>query len=88
MACLASLLALLVYPTTQKIQRKLLVAAEIANAWSAVEVFVLSIVAALFQISTFASFIWEHMVLDELSQIPFCVLLLGERFQFSIGTFV
>jgi hypothetical protein len=38
-------------------QRALLVAAEIANAWSAVEVFVLSIVAALFQISTFASFI-------------------------------
>jgi len=56
-ACLILLMVLLLYPTTPKIQHRLLVAAEIANAWSAVEVFVLSIVAALFQISTFASFI-------------------------------
>jgi hypothetical protein len=48
---------LLMHPMTLQRQRSLLVAAEIANAWSAVEVFVLSIVAALLQISTFASFI-------------------------------
>ena len=56
-SCLFFLIALLLYPMTLSKQRSLLVAAEIANAWSAVEVFVLSIVAALFQISTFASFI-------------------------------
>jgi hypothetical protein len=56
-ACLTLLMVLLLYPATPQIQKRLLVAAEIANAWSAVEVFVLSIVAALFQISTFASFI-------------------------------
>ncbi len=55
--CLTILLILLLYPTTPLIQQRLLVTAEISNAWSAVEVFVLSIVAALFQISTFASFI-------------------------------
>jgi hypothetical protein len=34
--------------------------AEIANAWSAVEVFALSIVASLVEISTFASFMIGH----------------------------
>jgi hypothetical protein len=56
-SCLIFLMILLMYPMTLQRQRSLLVAAEIANAWSAVEVFVLSIVAALLQISTFASFI-------------------------------
>lgn len=56
-ACLLLLLLLLLVPVTIQVQKNLIVAAEIANAWSAVEVFVLSIVAALFQLSTFASFI-------------------------------
>jgi hypothetical protein len=56
-SCLLLLILLLVCPMTLSAQRSVLVAAEIANAWSAIEVFVLSIIAALFQISTFASFI-------------------------------
>lgn len=54
--CLILIFALMLAPLTLKWQRHLLVAAEIANSWSAVEVFLLSILAALFQISTFASF--------------------------------
>eukprot|EP00536_Pseudo-nitzschia_multiseries_P008117 jgi/Psemu1/325071/estExt_fgenesh1_pg.C_2000022 len=54
--CLALLLCLITLPLTLKWQRKLLLAAEIARSWSGVEVFLLSILAALFQISTFASF--------------------------------
>jgi hypothetical protein len=54
--CLLLILVLMVMPLTLKWQQYLLVAAEIANSWSAVEVFLLSIIAALFQISTFASF--------------------------------
>lgn len=57
MACLLGLTVLFVCPMPLRMQRSLLVLSEIANAWSAVEVFVLSICAALLQISTFASFI-------------------------------
>ena len=55
--CLFFLLVLFVYPLDLKQQFMLLTCAEIANAWSAVEVFCLSIVAAVLEISTFASFI-------------------------------
>ena len=54
--CLMLLIILLIYPLPLKKQRQLLIYAEIANAWSGTEVFLLSIVAALLQISTFASF--------------------------------
>jgi hypothetical protein len=54
--CLFVLLILMVWPMALKHQRRFLVVAEIANAWSAIEVFLLSIVAALLQISSFASF--------------------------------
>ncbi|CAJ1952829.1 unnamed protein product [Cylindrotheca closterium] len=53
---LGCLVVLLLKPLPHAKQRSLLVAAEIANAWSAIEVFVLSIITALMQISTFASF--------------------------------
>jgi hypothetical protein len=56
-ACLLCLTLLFICPMSLSRQKSLLVVAEIANAWSAVEVFVLSICAALLQISTFASFI-------------------------------
>jgi hypothetical protein len=55
--CLLLLMTLLVVPVPLQVQQNLVVAAEIAHAWSALEVLVLSIVAALFQLSTFASFI-------------------------------
>lgn len=44
-------------PMTLRRQLMLISFAEVANAWSSVEVFALSIVAALLEISTFASFI-------------------------------
>lgn len=59
-ATLFLLFVILVHPLTLQRQSQLLTLAEIANAWSAIEVFVLSIIAALFEISTFASFIIGH----------------------------
>jgi hypothetical protein len=54
--CLTLLIILMVCPLTIRWQRALLVTAEIANAWGAIEVFLLSVLAAVLQISTFASF--------------------------------
>jgi len=54
--CLMILILLMIIPMTLKWQRCCMVAAEIARSWSAIEVFLLSILAALLQISTFASF--------------------------------
>lgn len=55
--CLLLLLGLISIPMKIKDQKVLLAATEVANSWSAIEVFALSIVAALFQLSVFASFI-------------------------------
>ncbi|KAL3923129.1 MAG: hypothetical protein SGILL_001832 [Bacillariaceae sp.] len=55
--CLTSLLLLLVWPLASKRQKCLLVIVEMTNAWSAIEVFLLSIVAAVLQISAFAEFL-------------------------------
>jgi len=54
--CLTFIMILLFVPMQLKWQRYFLVAVEITRSWTAIEVFLLSIVAALFQISTFASF--------------------------------
>jgi Paraquat-inducible protein A len=51
------LLVILVVPLPAQRQWPLLTVAEIASAWSAIEVFGLSIIAAMFEISTFANFI-------------------------------
>ena len=59
-ACVLLLIILQVKPLTLPVQHTVLVVAEICNAWGAVEVFVLSIVAALFQISTFSDFLIGH----------------------------
>lgn len=59
-AALFFLLIILLAPLTLQQQFLILTLAEIANAWSAIEVFVLSVIAAVFQISTFASFIIGH----------------------------
>jgi hypothetical protein len=58
--CLFCLSILIIFPMPLKRQLFLLTLAEISNAWSAVEVFAISIVAALLEISTFASFIIGH----------------------------
>lgn len=56
-AALLALLVLVLVPTIPRYQARILVFAEVANAWSAIEVFVVSIVAAVFQVSQFARFI-------------------------------
>jgi hypothetical protein len=58
--CLAALGLLFLMPMTLPCQQRMMAVAEIANAWSAVEVFALSIIASLFEISTFASFLVGH----------------------------
>jgi hypothetical protein len=55
--CLLFLVFLLLWPMTVSRQLTFITLAEITNAWSAVEVFVLSILAALLEISKFAAFI-------------------------------
>ena len=55
--CLLALLVLLFLPMTLVHQRIIMAIAEVANAWSAIEVFALSIIVAQFEISTFANFI-------------------------------
>ena len=55
--CLVALFVLAFVPLSVGAQKQALVVAEVANAWSAVEIFVLSVLVALFEISTFAGFI-------------------------------
>jgi len=58
---LCLLLALWLIPMTLRTQATGLALGEIANAWSAVDVFIFSIFAALLQISKFAAFIVEGL---------------------------
>lgn len=57
LALIAASLVLWVVPLKLKMQQKLFLAAEIFNAWSALDVFVVSIIAALLEIQQFAAFI-------------------------------
>jgi len=50
-------LTLWLIPLTRKIQRRIYVVTEILNAWSAIDVFVVSVIASLLEISQFAQFI-------------------------------
>jgi Paraquat-inducible protein A len=68
MSCLLSLIFLLVVPLSYPQQEHFITFAEIANAWSAIEVFVLSILAALLELPTFAAFIVGHKC-DIINQI-------------------
>eukprot|EP01114_Cavostelium_apophysatum_P012565 TRINITY_DN2842_c0_g1_i1.p1 TRINITY_DN2842_c0_g1~~TRINITY_DN2842_c0_g1_i1.p1 ORF type:complete len:1131 (+),score=314.29 TRINITY_DN2842_c0_g1_i1:215-3607(+) len=54
---LTSLLILWLIPLTKRAQRRFFVVTEIFNAWSAIEVFVIAIIAAVLQIEKFAQFI-------------------------------
>lgn len=55
--CLIVMLIMFLVPLSIKAQSRFFVLAEITNAWSAMEVFVLSVVAALLEIQQFAAFI-------------------------------
>ncbi|GAX11649.1 hypothetical protein FisN_7Lh008 [Fistulifera solaris] len=73
-ATLLFLATFIAVPMTTHGQLALITLAEIANAWSAVEVFALSIVAALLQISTFSTFMIGnrcdllHKILEDQSE--------------------
>ena len=56
-SCLVALIVLFLLPMTLAWQKRIMALAEICNAWGAVEVFALSIIASLVELSTFASFI-------------------------------
>jgi hypothetical protein len=56
-ACLNVTLVLMVWPMALTTQRQVLMVADVLNAWSAIEVFLLSIVAAVLQIPQFAAFL-------------------------------
>ena len=82
-ASLFVLLALFCIPMTLSKQRTVFIIAEITNAWSATEVFLLSILAALWQLSEFAKFIvgdkcdlldkiLKEYFTDELGENTFC----------------
>ena len=57
LAFLTALLVLWVTPLTLRVQKFCVVITEVLNAWNALDVFVISIVAALLEIQQFASFI-------------------------------
>jgi len=54
---LVLLLVLWLAPLTARVQKKLYLLAEVLNAWSGLDVFVLSLLAALLEINRFAQFI-------------------------------
>jgi hypothetical protein len=85
-ACLLALSVLLVVPMTISQQELWLTAAEVANAWSAIEVFALSIIAALFEISTFASFIVGDKcdIVNQILEDKFDDLLQGDDICYSV----
>jgi len=88
--CLLLLLVLLLIPMKREDQKTWLAATEVANSWSAIEVFALSIVVALFQLSTFASFIVGDKC-DAINQIiadQFDEELNGDDTCFSIHAYV
>jgi uncharacterized paraquat-inducible protein A len=68
LSCLLSLLFLMVVPLSRSQQELYISFAEIANAWSAIEVFVLSILVALVELPTFAAFVVGHKC-DMINQI-------------------
>jgi len=53
---LGTLLVLWMCPLTAKAQRGIFIAAEVMNAWSALDVFVIAIIAALLEVRQFAAF--------------------------------
>jgi len=89
-SCLLALVVVLVFPLTLVHQQRLMVLAEVTNAWSAIEVFALSMVAALFQISTFASFIIGDKcdVINLLLRDNFRDLIAGDDVCFSVDASV
>jgi len=55
-ACIIIVNIIFFFPMTLKVQNRFFVLAEICNAWSAIEVFLLSVFASMLELSQFASF--------------------------------
>eukprot|EP00301_Raphidiophrys_heterophryoidea_P001274 c10620_g1_i1.p1 GENE.c10620_g1_i1~~c10620_g1_i1.p1 ORF type:complete len:1568 (-),score=387.24 c10620_g1_i1:170-4435(-) len=74
-AHLTTILVLWVWPLTVSVQRVFFIAAEVLNAWASLEVFVVSIIASILEISQFANFIvgdkcdQVNVLLKEVSEI-------------------
>jgi len=61
MVCLLSMFVLFFIPMKLRRQQKVFMIAEVANAWSAIEVFVIAIIASLIEISPFSeSMVGKH----------------------------
>jgi hypothetical protein len=86
-ACLMVLCSCMIIPMTRSQQEFWLSAAEVANAWSSIEVFALSIIAALFEITTFASFIVGEKcdVINQILEDQFDSLLNGDDKCYSVN---
>ena len=66
LVCLCSMLVLFVVPMRMRRQQQVFVLAEVTNAWSAIEVFVISILASLAEIGPFSrSMVEQHCTLIE-----------------------
>jgi len=88
--CLILLLVLLLIPMKRKTQKILLTATEVANAWGGIEVFALSIIVALFELSTFASFIvgTKCDIVNQIIADQFSILVHGENTCFSVSAHI
>ena len=86
-ACLLNVTILFFVPMTLKKQQIVFMLAEIANAWSAVEVFLLSILASMLELSQFAAFmVGDHC--DFMKAPFFQDLFQGENTCFSVKSSV
>jgi len=64
LVCLTLLFTLFIIPMRLKRQQQIFILAEIANAWSAIEVFVIAVLASLVEIGPFsASMVEQHCIL-------------------------
>lgn len=85
--CILTILILFYVPMSLKRQQTVFMIAEITNAWSAVEVFLLSIIASMLELSQFAAFmVGDHC--DFLQAQFFQNLFHGESTCFSVRSIV
>lgn len=86
-ACLITVVALFYIPMKLKHQQIMFMLAEIANAWSAVDVFLLAILASMLELSQFAAFMVGDLC-DFLKEPFFQDLFHGENTCFSVKSSV
>ena len=87
LACLCNITILYYVPMTLRSQQIVFMLAEITNAWSAVEVFLLSVMASMFELSRFAEFMVGDLC-DFMKAQFFQDLFNGEDTCFSVKSTV